>query len=202
MNTQIHNNYKEQFNRLKGLIIETNTRAVNNPDDEYITSSINFFTKSFLVMSCAYLEAYLKDVALAIVTEVNKALDENPISANLIQWSVLKEKFKETKEFCDFKLSIDAKIIDNEISGNVAKTLSLFSRLGINLLNSYEFNENKDIISGIVLKRNDVVHHNDEVGDLSFLDIVGRIDYLLLYIKAIDDEIVSKYRQLGLSDGE
>lgn len=197
MNTEIFNNYIEQFRKLKDLIIETNKRVVDNPEDEYITNSINFFSKSFLVMACAYLEAYLKDVAIAIVAEVDKVLSLNPISSNLIHWSVLKEKFKESGgEYDDFKLSIDAKVIDNEISGNVGKTISLFSRLGINLLRSDNFNDNKDIISSIVVKRNDVVHHNDEVGDLSFLDIVGRVDYLMIYIKAIDDEIIDNYPHL------
>ncbi len=197
MNTATYNNYIEQFENLKDLIIETNKRVVNNPEDDYITNSINFFSKSFLVMACAYLEAYLKDAAMAIVTEVNSMLSLNPISSNLIQWSVLREKFKESGgEFNNFKLSIDAKIIDNEISGNVGKTISLFSRLGVNLLSSDEFNDNKDIISSIVTKRNDVVHHNDDVGDLSFIDIVGRVDYLMLYIKAIDDVIIQNYPRL------
>ena len=194
MNTVIYNNYIEQFRNLKDLIIETNKRVVNNPEDDYITNSINFFSKSFLVMACAYLEAYLKDAAMAIVTEVDAMLNLNPISSNLIQWSVLREKFKESGgEFSNFKLSIDTKVIDNEISGNVGKTISLFSRLGVNLLSSDEFNDNKDIISSIVTKRNDVVHHNDDVGDLSFIDIVGRVDYLMLYIKAIDDVIIDNY---------
>lgn len=197
MNTATYNNYIEQFENLKDLIIETNKRVVNNPEDDYITNSINFFSKSFLVMACAYLEAYLKDAAMAIVTEVNSMLSLNPISSNLIQWSVLREKFKESGgEFNNFKLSIDAKIIDNEISGNVGKTISLFSRLGVNLLSSDEFNDNKDIISSVVTKRNDVVHHNDDVGDLSFIDIVGRVDYLMLYIKAIDDVIIQNYPRL------
>lgn len=170
---------------------------MNNPEDDYITNSINFFSKSFLVMACAYLEAYLKDAAMAIVTEVDTVLSLNPISSNLIQWSVLREKFKESGgEFNNFKLSIDTKVIDNEISGNVGKTISLFSRLGVNLLSSDEFNDNKDIISSIVTKRNDVVHHNDDVGDLSFIDIVGRVDYLMLYIKAIDDVIIQNYPRL------
>ncbi len=194
MNTVTYNNYIEQFRNLKEFIIETNKRVVNNPEDDYITNSINFFSKSFLVMACAYLEAYLKDAAMAIVTEVDAMLGLNPISSNLIQWSVLREKFKESSgEFNNFKLSIDAKVIDNEISGNVGKTISLFSRLGVNLLSSDKFNDNKDIISSIVTKRNDVVHHNDDVGDLSFIDIVGRVDYLMLYIKAIDDVIIDSY---------
>lgn len=184
----------EQFRNLKDLIIETNKRVVDNPEDDYITNSINFFSKSFLVMACAYLEAYLKDAAMTIVTEVNKTLSLNPISSNLIYWSVLKEKFKESGgEFDNFKLSIDTKVIDNEISGNVGKTISLFSKLGVNLLSCDEFNDNKDIISSIVVKRNDVVHHNDDVGDLSFIDIAGRVDYLMLYIKAIDDVIIDNY---------
>lgn len=194
MNTVTYNNYIEQFGNLKELIIETNKRAVNNPEDDYITNSINFFSKSFLVMACAYLEAYLKDAAMAIITEVDAMLSLNPISSNLIQWSVLREKFKESSgEYNNFKLSIDAKVIDNEVSGNVGKTISLFSRLGVNLLSSDKFNDNKDIISSIVTKRNDVVHHNDDVGDLSFIDIVGRVDYLMLYIKAVDDVIIDSY---------
>ena len=105
MNTVTYNNYIEQFRNLKEFIIETNKRVVNNPEDDYITNSINFFSKSFLVMACAYLEAYLKDAAMAIVTEVDAMLGLNPISSNLIQWSVLREKFKESSgEFNNFKL--------------------------------------------------------------------------------------------------
>lgn len=36
MNTVTYNNYIEQFGNLKELIIETNKRAVNNPEDDYI----------------------------------------------------------------------------------------------------------------------------------------------------------------------
>lgn len=49
MNTNVYNNYMEQFEKLKELIVDTNKRAVNNPDDDYITSSINFFRNLFLL---------------------------------------------------------------------------------------------------------------------------------------------------------
>lgn len=38
MNTVTYNNYIEQFRNLKDLIIETNKRVVNNPEDDYITN--------------------------------------------------------------------------------------------------------------------------------------------------------------------
>jgi hypothetical protein len=197
MNTKIYKNYIEQFSSLKNLIINTNKRAVEKPEDNYITESINFFSKSFLVMGCAYLEAYLKEVADLIVDNINKLLAISKLPSNVIQWSVLRDRYKDSNGQCEeFKLSITSKDIDDEISGNIGKTISLFSKLGVLLLSDTNFNESRDLISSIVAKRNDVVHHNDDIGDLSFLDIAWRIDSLMAYIKVIDDIIIKQYPNL------
>ena len=58
--TAAFNNANTLIYSLQGLVHETSSRFIM--DDNYITDNVNFFSKSFLVITCAYLEGYIKEV--------------------------------------------------------------------------------------------------------------------------------------------
>ncbi|MBD8136939.1 hypothetical protein IFR10_15555 [Bacillus sp. CFBP 13597] len=188
--TRIYHKYIQQYDELIGLVNESNKRIVKDEPDDLFMDHINLFSKSFMVLSVTYLESYLKEVCLLIVNYMNKKLLENPLPHNLINWSILQGKHKDI-QFKGFALNISSKDIDDGLSGNVHKTITLFSNLGIDLQSIDEFCNNKDKIANIVTKRNDIVHHNDEASDISFSDIISNIKVIKDYILTIDNEIIT-----------
>lgn len=183
--------YMEQYTKLVEIIEETNKRLISDEPDKFIENNVNFFTKSFLVMMCAYLESYLKDVLMVIIDDVNLRLDSTKIPHNLIKWTLnIEKEFKETEyKFEHLKIKLKKKELDEYISGNPFKTRDLFKKFGITLDKNETFNLQKDIINTIVVKRNKVVHHNDEASDISNNDLKDFIEILRKYITNIDKEI-------------
>lgn len=90
-------------------------------------------------------------------------------------------------------LGISKKDIDDQSSGNVGKTISLFTKMGVDLTKNLDFEVYKDKVSSIVTKRINVIHHNDEASDVSFSDIIININIMSQYIKAIDEAVSSSY---------
>ncbi|MDR3583724.1 MAG: HEPN domain-containing protein [Desulfosporosinus sp.] len=191
-NTNILIKYNKFYDDLSSLIITAKEKVLSDDPEEFIENNVNFFNKSFMVMSCAYLESYLKEICFAVVNEVNSKLKIYAIPNNLIRWSIIKNKDKELK-FQDFCLCITKHDIDDELSGNVAKTISTFAKVGIDLLNSTDFYTYKDTIGFVVTKRNNIIHHNDEASDLSFDDILIHIDIIKKYLNAIDYEVIKAF---------
>lgn len=186
--TPVKQQYLNQLDDLKCIIISTNGRIILDPPDELIVNNANFFSKSFLVVMCAYLESYLKDSLMVIVTEINNRLTAIKVPHNLIKWSLnLEKEFKENEfKFENLKLNIKRKELDDYISGNPFKTTDLFKKFGIKLDKDQIFNNQKELINTIVTKRNKIVHHNDEASDVSNSDLISHIDTLKLYIENID----------------
>ena len=191
--TKVLENYFLLFADLSNLIEKTNKLSVSEKTSDYFIDNVNFFNKSFTVLSCAYLESYLKDVGMLIIEEMNFRLKNNPVPHNLIKWYInINKEFKknETKyEF--FSIDINKKNIDNEISGDIGRTINLFQKLGIDLNTNSEFENYKDIIGAIVTKRNNIIHHNDEASDISFNDIIVNIELIKEYITIIDEEVIN-----------
>ena len=191
--TKVLKNHFLLFTDLKNLIEETNKLSISEKGSDYFIDNVNFFNKSFTVLSCAYLESYLKDVGMLIIEEMNFRLKNNPVPHNLIKWYInINKEFKknETKyEF--FSIDINKKNIDNEISGDIGRTINLFQKLGIDLNTNSEFENYKDIIGAIVTKRNNIIHHNDEASDISFNDIIVNIELIKEYITIIDKEVIN-----------
>lgn len=183
--------YMEQYTKLVEIIDETNKRLISDEPDKFIVDNVNFFTKSFLVMMCAYLESYLKDALMVIIDDVNLRLDSTKIPHNLIKWTLnIEKEFKETEyKFEHLKIKLKKKELDEYISGSPFKTRDLFKKFGIPLDKNETFNLQKDIINTIVVKRNKVVHHNDEASDISNNDLKDFIEILRNYLTNIDKEI-------------
>lgn len=190
-NSTVLTNYIELLTDLNVLNKETEQRVIAKNPDEFVTRNINFFTKSFTITICAYLESFLKDVSMMIIDDTNRKLSETKIAYNLVKWSVLKKKdLKELNDnelnFEDLKIDITKKELDDFISGNPYKTEKLFKKIGIKLYENNKYKEHKDKIQTIVNKRNQIVHHNDNASDISFTDINSNIKIILEYIENID----------------
>ena len=183
--------YMEQYLKLVEIIDDANKRLISDEPDKFIEDNVNFFTKSFLVMMCAYLESYLKDALMVIIDDVNLKLESTKIPHNLIKWTLNMEKeFKENEyQFENLKIKLKKKELDDYISGNPFKTRDLFKKFGIPLDKNEIFNSQKDIVNTIVVKRNKIVHHNDEASDISNDDLKNFIEILKSYLVNIDKEI-------------
>lgn len=188
MNKTAHiDNYKKMFHELKVMVESTENKILDS--DDFFSSHANFFTKSFIVTMCAYLESYLKDALMIVIVEMNNRLDKNLIPYNLVKWSLSSDK-RELKDkelkFKNLSIDIKKKELDEFISGNPYRTESLFKNFGIDLGENSTFKEQKDRLNTIVGKRNSIIHHNDEASDISFLDIVEHIEFFIKYIENID----------------
>lgn len=190
--------YKEsyilQLGKLRTIIDASNSRIIADPPDELIYDNANFFTKAFLVTMCAYLESYLKDVLMVVVDELNARLTTTKLPHNLVKWSFnLDKELKENElKYEQLKIGIKKKELDDFISGNPYKTKDLFKKFGIELEKNSVFNSQKEEINSIVVKRNKILHHNDEASDVSNKDLTDNIAALTLYISNID-ELICKH---------
>ncbi len=180
--------YITQLNKLTEIIKIANQRIVSDVPDDYFQSNANFFTKSFLVIMCAYLEAYLKDALMVIIEETNVKLMDAKLPHNLIKWSLnIKMEFKENDfKYEDFKIKINKRELDDFISGNPYRTKDLFKKFGMELDKDEIFRNQKDLINTIVIKRNKIVHYNDDASDVSNNDLQQNINAISSYIENID----------------
>lgn len=183
--------YIEQYTKLAEIIETTNKRLLSDEPDKLIVENVNFFTKSFLVMMCAYLESYIKDALMIIIDDVNSKLNSTKIPHNLIKWTLnIEKEFKESdSKFEQLKIKLKKRDLDDYISGNPFKTKELFKKFGIPLDKSENFNSQKDIVNSIVVKRNKVVHHNDDASDISYKDLNDYIEIFKNYLENLDKEI-------------
>jgi hypothetical protein len=181
--------YLLQLGHLKTIIAITNSRMISEPPDALIYENANFFTKAFLVTMCAYLESYLKDAMMVVIDEMNIRLQTTKLPHNLIKWSLNTEKeFKDSDfKFEQLKIAITKKQLDDYISGNPFKTRDLFKKFGIDLDQNYLFQLQREEINAIVVKRNKILHHNDEASDVSGRDLIKNIESLTNYITNIDE---------------
>ena len=192
--SQYIESYYELLDDLKSFSNKTNSKLTEETPENYYIDNANFFTKSLIVLICAYLESYLKDISMHLIDHYNKILAANPITENIVKWGLQTNKeFKEKDYvFTPLKIKLKKKDIDEHISGNPFRTNSLFKKLGIELSKSEDFNNSKDKINAIVVKRNKIVHHNDNASDVSLSDINENIDAVIKYIKIIDAEVMKQ----------
>ncbi len=181
------------LNDLKDLVHETNRKTLEEDPEPYFPRNVNFFNKSFMVILCTYLELYLKDVILFVITEMNQRLKESNLPYNLVKWSLNKDRESKPKDYDsvgNFVLELDKKEIDKEVSGDVGKTIAAFKKLGIFLEENSKFKKYKNEVGYIISKRNNIIHHGDNASDIAFRDVIANIESTLEYIRSIDAEVM------------
>ena len=181
----IYNKYHSFLENLSSLAKETENRVIANSDNLFV-NNVNFFSRSYLLNLCTYLEAYLTEIATNLFKRHCECINlysvpKSFMLASLSSW----EPSKKSQDIEKYQLSYDKRNIkkffnENKISGNLDKTFNAFKVLGIELDNQIKEQSIKDRISTIVNKRNDVIHRNDDVIDVSLSDIES-------YITTVDD---------------
>lgn len=177
---------------LSALSKETESKVISDNPDIFITKNINFFTKSFMITLCAYLEGFLKDITMLIIDDANNKLSQLKIAFNLAKWSVSKKKAllemdDNELKFENLTIKVTKKELDEFISGNPYKTEKLFKKIGIKLFENTIYKEQKEKVNSIVEKRNKIVHHNDSASDISFSDIEANITIISEYLININN---------------
>lgn len=158
----------EQFDGLNVVIQKSAARAISEPPDDLFLDNQNIFVKLYLVSACSILEAFIQDLAMAYVDHIQERINNSNLPFNFVIW--LAENEKTRSEFKKFEGKKTKNDIEELISPNYWKTMKAFDRVGIDLSGT-EVSVFKDYITITVLKRNRIVHHNDEASDLSFGDI-------------------------------
>lgn len=182
----LYKKYEDLLITLKFIITQSNDRVLKDIPDQIFSNNVNFFVKSYLIIICTYLEAYLQDVAYEHTTRISERLKDASIPHNFLYWKLAKEIKDKDLSFENANYKFNRKEISDEISGNPYKTIKAFKLIGIDLNSSSKFNEHKEVINFIVNKRNSIIHHNDDANDVSFSDLISNIDVFLEYMSSID----------------
>jgi hypothetical protein len=180
--------YHGQLDHLREVIETVFKRVADENPDTFLLKNTNFFSKSFYVMMCAYLESYIKDALMQIVEEADSRLLDSKLPHNLIKWNFNSEaKLKETEfRYGHLKMTITKKDLDNHTSGNPFRTRDLFKYFGINLDEDETFGKQREKINTIIVKRNKILHHNDDASDVSNVDLVDNIELIKSYTENLD----------------
>jgi hypothetical protein len=189
--------YKAQFTDLEKIVIDINNKVLSDSSDPFFINNINYLTKSFLVTICAYLESFIKDITYTTIQNYNNRLNGLGIPTNLTKWAFNPKTKIDDKQlkFTELTFNIKKKDLDDHVSANPFKTIKLFKQIGIDLEKNESFNELKTVINSIVVKRNNIIHYNDNASDISLLDVLDYIKVVQKYMTLIDSEI-----QLTLND--
>ena len=130
-------------------------------------------------------------MAFSRVDAVSQKLSSISVPHNLIRWNLSHPKDVAEKDlrFENLKISIKKKDLDDHISANPYKTEALFKKIGMDLTTIDGFLSRREIINSIVVKRNKIVHHNDDANDVSMVDLILYIDSFIEYIKLITQAV-------------
>lgn len=82
--TQHLTKYHLLLDDLKTFCEKTNLKLTSDIPEIYFIDNANFFTKSLMVLICAYLESYIKEVSMNIVNHYNSIFDSTPIPEILL----------------------------------------------------------------------------------------------------------------------
>ncbi|MDM8567321.1 HEPN domain-containing protein [Candidatus Halobeggiatoa sp. HSG11] len=183
--------YNEKFTELEEIVKDVNRKILADSSEEFFINNLNFLTKSFLVTICSYLESFIKDISYSTIQIYNDRLNGLGIPTNLTKWSFnLKSKTDNKQlDFMELTFSIKKKDLDEHISARPYRTVNLFKRIGIDLENNEQFNDLKTVINIIVIKRNNIIHYNDNASDITLSDILDYIKTVQKYMVIIDSEI-------------
>ncbi|WP_170362264.1 HEPN domain-containing protein [Ruegeria arenilitoris] len=177
----------DQFEDLKEVAQESNTRSVAEPVDRLFDDHANVFIKSYVVSACSILEAFLHEVAVSYINNVQSRFQSLNAPHNLVVWAMSGDKGGKLNgsKFGQFELAVSRKDVSEVISGNVFKTVKAFAKFGVDLESDEEFCARKDFVAATVEKRNGIVHRNDDASDLSFLDVINIVEEFVEYARAV-----------------
>jgi hypothetical protein len=199
MKTKAFQNFTSKLDDLKGTISECNTILISDDPSSFVYDNANFLTKSFLIGLCGYLESYLKDVLEILIDDYNERITVDSFPYNLVRWSIENKDKSDSKvtslldkkktRFENLQIKLKKKDLDPFISGNPFRTRDLFNMFGIDLNSVKHYNNNKEKINLIIVKRNNILHHNDNASDLSNQDVLTFVDEIMMYSKKLDEQI-------------
>jgi len=180
---EIYREYSELYQDLTKIVEACGSRILEEDSDPFFVSNYNYLVKSFLVNICAYLEAYTRDLVFQKIQEYNGEIVNAKVPYNLVRWSTQNRDLKDNDlKFEDFQLAIRKRDLDQYISGNPSKTIRLFKWVGFKLDENDDFNKKFDVIENLVSKRNSILHHKDNAGDVSIADVQAYIEEVQEYI--------------------
>lgn len=182
IDAEIKARYIDQLAGLKHVISVSQSRVHSVEPDLLFYDNQNVFLKAYLVSACSLLEAFIQDLAAAYVDEMRARVCAANLPRNLVAWAIEQEKTK--AEFTPFVIQKTRKDISDMVSPNYWKTMTAFSKVGIDLTGS-GIEGFKDLIVARVEKRNKIVHHNDDALDLSLADIAETVDRFQEYIDCL-----------------
>ncbi len=183
-------NFQRQFDDLISVVDESNNRVISDPGDKLFKDYLNVFTKSYVVVACSILEAFIQDLAFAYVDEIDSKLQLSNIPRNLVVFSVQRDAKNPDFRFEPFSTGISKTVISDLVSGNFYKTINVFRKIGIQLENINEFINFKDFISSTVEKRNNIVHHNHDASDISLADVINILEKFKEYIEIMYNIVI------------
>ena len=202
MKTKVFQNFEEKLEDLEKTVIDCNEIIISDEPLSFVYENANFLTKSFLISLCGYLETYLKDVLEVLIIDYNERITRENFPYNLVRWSIENKDKSDSKvqslldkkktRFEDLSIKLKKKDLDAFISGNPFRTRELFTMFGINLEEIDYYNQNKDAVNQIVVKRNNILHHNDDASDLSNQDILNYVTEIKNYCKKLDEQVECK----------
>lgn len=188
-NSCAYTQYTELFKSLKEVVNSSEQRVLADDPDSLFIDNVNFFVKSYLISVCSYLEAFLQDIAFMHSQAISSRVSSAQIPHNFLHWRLATGIKDKHLNYNDISLPVTRKDIANEISANPYRTLKLFQMLGIDLTRKEGFENNKDLINAIVMKRNNIVHHNDTAADVSFGDLRTYIEVIVPYMSAVKEAV-------------
>lgn len=199
MKTKVFNNFEEKLEDLEKTITDCNEIIISDEPLSFVYDNANFLTKSFLISLCGYLETYLKDALEVLIIDYNDRITRENFPYNLVRWSIENKDKSDSKvqslldkkkaRFEDLSIKLKKKDLDAFISGSPFRTKEIFTMFGINLDELEYYNENKDSVTQIITKRNNILHHNDDASDLSNQDILEYTNQIKTYCKKLDEQV-------------
>ncbi|MCX7093344.1 MAG: HEPN domain-containing protein [Methylobacter sp.] len=187
---ELYEKYENLYDLLVSIIQVSEQRVISEEPDDLFSDNVNFFVKSYMINICSYLEAYIQDLAFEYAKVVNERVRNAKIPHNFIYWKVAKEVKDKDLEFKEANYPADKKEISESVSANPYKTIKLYRLLGVDLTSEASFNANKELVNSVVIKRNNIVHHNDSAMDVSFSDLIINIEAFKKYMEAIKCAVV------------
>ena len=178
---------KSQIDKTEKYILE---------DHDYFQEQVNFFTKSIIISICTHFEAFTKEIVKFTINHYSNKLKVIQIPSNLLLWDIEKNNYKEKDRDSkkNHSLTINNDDIDYILSANPYRVKNALLRCGIDLDLSSIFKDNIHIINSFVEKRNQIIHYNHGVSDISLGDLKYHLNSIFLVIIEIDKSARERFK--------